>query len=235
LTLLHRLRRAFYKADGPYRRARLAEALKSKRWSRPALHAMDSQLDELIGIENGVFLEAGAHDGYTQSNTYFLERFRGWTGVLVEPVPELADKAAKRRPRARVAQCALVAPQQAGSTVPVSFGDLLSHVGEASADSKQAAADQGRTSYTVDVDARTLDDVLDEAGVGTVDLMVLDLEGHEAAALRGLDLDKHPVRWLMIEMLDLERERPAFDKQLADRFEPCGTLSRWDALYRLKP
>jgi FkbM family methyltransferase len=195
---------------------------------------MDAKLDELIGIDGGVFVEAGAHDGYTQSNTYFLERYRDWTGVLVEPVPELAAKATKRRPRSHVAHCALVDPKQAGSKVPVSFGDLLSHVGEASTNSQQAAADQGRESYTVEVDSRTLDDVLDAAGIGAVDLMVLDLEGHEAAALRGLDLDRHPVKWLMIEMLDLESERPAFDKLLADHFEPSGTMSDWDALYRLR-
>ena len=38
----------------------------------------------------GVFVEAGANDGYAQSNTYYFERMRGWSGVLIEPVPELA-------------------------------------------------------------------------------------------------------------------------------------------------
>lgn len=234
MTPLFRLRRAFYKAGGPYRRARLAEAFRSKRWSRPALHGMDARLDELLGRDGGVFLEAGAHDGFTQSNTYYLERFRGWTGVLVEPVPELAKKAAKRRPRSHVARCALVGPEQAGSNVTVSFGDLMSHIGEASEASKQAASDQGRESYKVDVEARTLNDVLDEAGIQRLDLMVLDLEGHELDALSGLDLGKHPVSWLLIEMLDLDAERPKFDKFLARHFEPYGALSEWDALYRLR-
>lgn len=34
---------------------------------------------------DGLFVEAGAYDGETWSNTLHLERFRNWTGLLVEP------------------------------------------------------------------------------------------------------------------------------------------------------
>ena len=37
----------------------------------------------------GIFLEAGAHDGWTGSNTYWLEVSLGWSGILIEPVPGL--------------------------------------------------------------------------------------------------------------------------------------------------
>mmetsp|Transcript_33749 Transcript_33749/g.52544 ORF Transcript_33749/g.52544 Transcript_33749/m.52544 type:complete len:182 (-) Transcript_33749:305-850(-) len=36
----------------------------------------------------GVFLEAGAVDGVTNSNTLFFERSLGWNGVCIEPSPE---------------------------------------------------------------------------------------------------------------------------------------------------
>ena len=98
-------KRAFYNADGPWRRRGVFEALGSRRYSQPALHGMDARLEALLDRDGGVFLEAGAHDGYTQSNTYYLERFRGWTGVLVEAVPELHAKAA-RRARARTSRSA---------------------------------------------------------------------------------------------------------------------------------
>ena len=57
--------------------------------SRPALHELDVKLGAIIDRDGGFFVEAGAHDGFTQSNTYWLERFRGWRGLLVEPMPEL--------------------------------------------------------------------------------------------------------------------------------------------------
>ena len=38
--------------------------------------------------EHGFFLECGAYDGETQSNTLWFERVRHWTGLLVEADPE---------------------------------------------------------------------------------------------------------------------------------------------------
>jgi len=45
---------------------------------------------------HGYFIEVGAYDGITLSNTYFLEQM-GWTGLLVEPIPELCQRAAQVR------------------------------------------------------------------------------------------------------------------------------------------
>ena len=231
MDLLTTARRAFYNADGPWYRRGLFEALGSRRYSRPALHGMDRRLEELVGKDGGVFFEAGAHDGYTQSNTYYLERFRGWSGVLVEAVPELHAKAARRRRRSQVVQCALVEPNAAGGTVSISFGDLMSKVGDGGEHAAAGLLTAGRKAYSVEVPARTLADVLDSAGVGALDLMVLDLEGHEFHALRGMDFDRHPVEHLLIEMLDLERQRPDFDALLDRHFTFAGTLSKDDALY----
>src|SRR4051794_2768528 len=109
-------------------RRRAFESLGSSRYSRPALYDMDVQLDRLLDRRNGVFVEAGGHDGFTQSNTYFLERFRGWHGVLVEPMSPLAAQARRNRPRAKVVSAALVARAEPGQTVEMEFGDLMSNL-----------------------------------------------------------------------------------------------------------
>ena len=231
MSALTSAKRAFYKADGPWRRRGLFEALGSRRYSRPALHGMDRRLDAMLDRDGGVFVEAGAHDGYTQSNTYYLERFRGWSGVLVEAVPELHAKAARRRPRSHVVQCAVVGPEHAGGEVTIAFGDLMSKVGDDGAHARGGLRNAGRTGYSVAVPARTLTDVLDQAGLGSIDLMVLDLEGHELAALRGMDFARHSVECLVVEMLDFEAQRGAFDALLNDRFSLTGMLSPDDAVY----
>ena len=45
-------------------------------------------LNNLNASSNGVFVEAGAYDGETWSNTLYLERFKNWTGLLIEPSTE---------------------------------------------------------------------------------------------------------------------------------------------------
>ena len=62
--------------------ARLFEAFGSKRYSSPGLRGLDQKVFQYLPTEPGVFLEIGANDGFSQSNTYYLERVLGWRGVL---------------------------------------------------------------------------------------------------------------------------------------------------------
>ena len=54
-------------------------------------------IDNLLnGKRDGFFIEAGALDGESYSNSLFFERERKWTGLLIEPIPryfnQLKDK-----------------------------------------------------------------------------------------------------------------------------------------------
>ena len=50
----------------------------------------DILVDEYFGGKRGgVFVDIGAYDGVTFSNTLMLERERGWTGVCIEPLPDV--------------------------------------------------------------------------------------------------------------------------------------------------
>ena len=75
-------------------------------------------------------LSAGGNDGFTQSNTYALERRHGWRGILVEPVPELARACALERPGARVVRAALVADDNTGAEVTLRFGGLMTLIAD---------------------------------------------------------------------------------------------------------
>lgn len=48
---------------------------------------MIAELLRRLGIEHGVCVEVGAHDGFTFSNTARLWHDLGWRGVLIEPHP----------------------------------------------------------------------------------------------------------------------------------------------------
>ena len=54
----------------------------------------DLAVDQLLGkLRGGTFVDVGGYDGITGSNSLFFEHWRGWSGVLVEPVPSNLEKA----------------------------------------------------------------------------------------------------------------------------------------------
>jgi FkbM family methyltransferase len=187
-------------------------------------------------------VEAGAFDGFLQSNTYYFERIKGWTGVLVEPVPEFYEACKRERPGSRVVNCALVPPAQAGRPITVTVGTLMSVVrgaqGSPEADAAHAEAGTrgGREpTYEVEVPGRTLSAVLDEVRAPEVDLLVLDVEGFEPEALSGLDLERHAPRFMLVEMLDSERTRAEIERLISGSYEHAEQLSPYDHLYRRRP
>ncbi len=242
---LTRILKAFGLRESAIRtRYRLSRAVRgaweragSARFSHPALHDMDRKLDAIVDRDSGFFVEAGGHDGYTQSNTYYLERFRGWRGMLVEPMAEMAAEARRNRPASTIFQCALVSLDQDGADVEMEFGDLFSTVGAGRDEQAREWVRKGlvlgwRDHRSERVPGRALSELLDELGVEQVDLLSLDVEGYEPQALQGLDLTRHAPAWILVEMHDLEEGRKAIGEVLGDDYVEHDLLSPLDVLYR---
>ena len=54
-------------------------------------------IDYYKGIHNKYFVEIGAHDGITMSNTLLLERDYLWHGICIEADPKNYEKLIKNR------------------------------------------------------------------------------------------------------------------------------------------
>lgn len=49
------------------------------------LNGLDQKLEAYLDYDGSFFVEIGAPDGVTQSNTPYFEQYRQWFGLLVEP------------------------------------------------------------------------------------------------------------------------------------------------------
>jgi FkbM family methyltransferase len=194
---------------------------------------------ELRDVQRGVFFEAGANDGLLFSCTAYLERYLGWTGVLVEAVPHKFVECIRNRPRSIVDHCALVGPSFKSDYVELLYANLMS-ISSTLSDIDPAqhierganflpAVEQRLSGQSFLAPARTVNDVLSKYRVKHVDFMVLDLEGAELEALKGLDFSIRHVDRLLLEVRDL----PSADAFLSSRgYERKAQLSGLDYLYR---
>lgn len=55
------------------------------------------KIEQLEGNVSNTFIEFGAASGVALSNTYFLEKIHGWTGLLCEPHPGFRESIEKNR------------------------------------------------------------------------------------------------------------------------------------------
>ena len=175
---------------------------------RPALNDLDRKLEKYLDFQNGFFIEAGANDGYSQSNTYFLEKKRGWKGILVEGIPELFEKCSTLRTGSDVINCALVSNASEVKSVKMHFANLMSVVeGSLGNEDEQTRHIESGVdiqklngTYSVEVVARTLESILDELPhQKEIDFLSLDVEGGELAVLEGMNIEKYRPRYILVE------------------------------------
>lgn len=141
---------------------------------------------------SGTFVEVGANHPTLRSQTWHLEQ-AGWTGVLVEPQPDLAAFLVTAR-SAKVFACACSSPEHSGQSLPLHVDGPLSSL------DRNSMAPGARPEYVVMVPTRTLDSILEEAGVAApLDFLSIDVEGHEIEVLRGFDFARWQPRLLMLE------------------------------------
>lgn len=143
----------------------------------------------------GTYVDVGAHHPQRFSNTYRLY-LRGWSGINIDPSPGTKARFDAVRPRDVTLE---VAVSDHGDVVPYMRFD------EAALNTCEPDRASTQTAPVVDmtvVPARRLSDILDaHLGVGRmIDVLSVDVEGHELPVLRSNDWERYRPRIVLVEL-----------------------------------
>lgn len=132
----------------------------------------------------GFYVDVGASDGITFSNTYVFEKM-GWDGVCIEPHPEEFVRLRLNRPNS------LCLHAMAGEKI--GYGWLLP--GNGGTNRRVVDADP----MTVPVAIATLNFVLELLGRSQVDFVSVDAEFTDEKVIEGFNLDLYRPRVVVVE------------------------------------
>lgn len=181
----------------------------------------------------GFFVEIGAFDGVEHSNTYLLEKELGWTGILVEPNPELHSLIRERR-TAALSTAAVYSKSTEVDFVSVRDAGVLSGIAVHAFEDMHAEF-RRKNSSVFSVVATTLQELLEQYDAPKViDYLSVDTEGSEYEILAAFDFDKFDIRLLSVEHNFTPRERDV--EVLLRKFgyrRVYRRASKWDSWYRL--
>jgi FkbM family methyltransferase len=141
-----------------------------------------------INKRNGFFIECGAYDGIVECSCKLFEDL-GWTGLNVEASPRIFQRLIQNRPNSRNVNVAL-----SDTIGNQTFHDISSPTGIADgngslmhcAEHKALLVQQGCGTFPVTVAVTTYAQLMKDQNIAHVDLLVLDVEGHELQVLSGM-------------------------------------------------
>jgi FkbM family methyltransferase len=152
------------------------------------------------GKKTGFFLDIGAHDGKTYSNSYIFEQL-GWRGACVEPLPDVFQQLRKNR-RCDCYQAALAGASDPAAPFVHALGvDTLSGLeSEMAGTHEDWILREGGRPERIRVQAITFPELMAHyPELRFVDFLSLDVEGAEMAILKTIDFETYGFGLITVE------------------------------------
>ena len=153
---------------------------------------------------NGTFIDIGANDGISLSNTYYLEKELGWTGICFEPIPDIFEKLDKSRNCIKI----MAGVADKAGEEKFTFVDGPSHMLSGMTKDydprhveriKKEVQQTGGSVKELTLKTVLFNDVLEEHKIYDIDYLSLDTEGNEFSVLKSIDWDKFNIKVMTIE------------------------------------
>lgn len=164
------------------------------------------------GEKQGIFVDIGAYDGITFSNSYFFEKELGWSGICVEPIPKFFKKLSQLRECHCIRGCisnenkkASFVHVAATENTPENYHlDMLSGLQDTYdpqhiARIQQEVQDYHGKTEVLAINCFTLERLLAEKGIDHINYLSIDTEGNELEILQSIDFAKIAIDVLTVE------------------------------------
>lgn len=152
--------------------------------------------------QRGTFVDVGAFDGVTFSNTYLLER-RGWEGVCIEPNPTSFERCSINRACTCLQAAVVGNARQRTATLRVPTMDVLATLADDHDGDIEIIHRNVNAAYNgfreISVPAVTLNTVLNKLDFTQIDLLSIDAEWTNADVLAGFDMWRWLPRVIVVE------------------------------------
>tara|TARA_B100000787_G_scaffold161012_1_gene140484 strand:- start:367 stop:1059 length:693 start_codon:yes stop_codon:yes gene_type:complete len=174
---------------------------------------LDIKLKKYLNFSNGFFIELGAHDGITQSNTYYYEKNKNWRGILIEPTPKLFKMCKKNRSEENSYFCnACVSFDYNKENVKLIYSNLKTTSIDLTTDNfrkkhlREPELNFFEKQNYYSAKAKTLNSILLESEAPKViDFFSLDVEGAEFEVLKGINFDKFNFKYIIVETDEFDK------------------------------
>lgn len=145
-------------------------------------------------LKKGVFIDIGANDGKTLSNTYFLEKELSWSGLAIEPSPKVFKRLEVNR------NCLLLNACISDKSGTAEFLELSGHTEMLSGLTdkfhqkhlkridNEIEEFSGEKNY-IQVPCYRLEDVMKEYKLNKIDYLNIDIEGGELDLLKSINFN----------------------------------------------
>ncbi len=154
-------------------------------------------INRLNGLKNGYFVDIGASDGVSLSNTYKLEKEYGWTGLCVEPNPEYYEQLLKNR------ECLKdnsVLFSKKGVEVDFCLAGACGGIKDLFMDHDGERDPRRQSAEVIKLRTETLDNLLKRYDVPRhINYISIDTEGSELEILQTLDFTTYNIDILTVE------------------------------------
>lgn len=173
----------------------------------------------------GYFVEFGATDGVTLSNSYLLEKELNWSGILAEPA-RVWHRSLEVNRTANI--CKLAVWSSSGQKLLFHEDLELSTI-----DGFERLKHDLRSGVTYEVETISLDDLLDRHDAPSfIDFMSIDTEGSELEVLSSLDWDKRKFGLICVEHNYTESRNQILDLLTKNGYKRVlEDVSGWDDWY----